>query len=150
MLFLKALLAFLVLPGTIAFAVPLLLLKPAAAPLRMPGVLVVAAGSALLLWCVSEFYVSGRGTLAPWSPPRTLVVTGLYRFSRNPMYVAVILILWGWAAGYQSPGLAVYALGIMLGFHLRVVFGEEPWLARRHGQQWERYKASVPRWFGPV
>jgi len=150
MLFLKALLAFLVLPGTIAFAVPLLLLKPAAAPFRMPGVLVVAAGSALLLWCVSEFYVSGRGTLAPWSPPRTLVVTGLYRFSRNPMYVAVILILWGWAAGFQSRGLAVYALAIMLGFHLRVVFGEEPWLARRHGQQWERYKASVPRWFGPV
>ena len=94
--------------------------------------------------------MSGRGTLAPWSPPQTLVVTGLYRFSRNPMYVAVILILWGWAAGFQSRGLAIYALAVMLGFHLRVVFGEEPWLAGRYGQQWDRYRASVPRWFGPL
>jgi protein-S-isoprenylcysteine O-methyltransferase Ste14 len=150
MLFWKALLAFLVLPGMVAFAVPLLLLKPAAAQFTLPAVILVVAGSAFLLWCVREFYVSGRGTLAPWSPPQTLVVAGPYRFSRNPMYVAVILILWGWAVGSQSRGLALYALVVMLGFHLRVVFGEEPWLARRHGQQWERYKASVPRWFGPL
>jgi protein-S-isoprenylcysteine O-methyltransferase Ste14 len=150
MLFWKALLAFLVLPGIVAFAAPLLLLKPAAAPFTLPGVIVVVAGSALLLWCVREFYVSGRGTLAPWSPPQTLVVTGVYRFSRNPMYVAVVLILWGWAAGFQSRGLAIYALAVMLAFHLRVVFGEEPWLAGRYGQQWDRYRALVPRWFGPL
>jgi len=64
------------------------------------------------------------------------------------MYVAVVLILWGWAAGFQSRRLAVYALVVMAGFHLRVVFFEEPWLARRHGGLWEHYKASVPRWFG--
>jgi protein-S-isoprenylcysteine O-methyltransferase Ste14 len=66
------------------------------------------------------------------------------------MYVAVILILCGWAAGFQSRWLAIYALAVMLAFHLRVVFGEEPWLARRYGRQWEGYRASVPRWFGPL
>jgi protein-S-isoprenylcysteine O-methyltransferase Ste14 len=144
-LFWKALLAFLVLPGTVAFAVPLLLLKPAA-PLSVPGGILAGAGAVLLLWCVRDFYVAGRGTLAPWSPPHTLVVTGLYRVSRNPMYIAVILILSGWAVGFGSRALAIYALAVMLAFHLRVVFGEEPWLARTFGAEWERYKARVPRW----
>ena len=53
----------------------------------------------------------------------------------------------GWALGFHSRSLAIYAFGVMLAFHLRVVFGEEPWLARTHGEKWERYKAEVPRWF---
>src|SRR5262249_20795924 len=68
--------------------------------------------------------------MAPWSPPRNLVVVGLYRYSRNPMYISVILILLGWALGFRTASLWIYALLMMLGFHLRVVFGEEPWLAR--------------------
>ena len=95
-----------------------------------------------------SFYTEGRGTLAPWSPPRHLVVTGLYRYSRNPMYVSVVLILWGWTAGFQSRALALYALAVMVAFHLRVVFGEEPWLAHTHGDAWDRYRAAVPRWVG--
>jgi protein-S-isoprenylcysteine O-methyltransferase Ste14 len=149
-LFWKAVLAFLALPGVVAFGVPLLLLKPAAASIAWPGALAAAAGVVLLLWCVWEFYAAGKGTLAPWSPPRSLVTSGPYRWSRNPMYVAVILVLWGWAAGFQSRTLATYALAVMLAFHLRVVFGEEPWLARQHGEQWERYKRAVPRWLGPL
>lgn len=73
---------------------------------------------------------------------------GLYRISRNPMYVAVILVLVGWAIGFESLLLAIYALVIAVGFHLRVVFGEEPWLARVHGEKWILYKAQVPRWLG--
>ena len=100
----------------------------------------------MLLWCVRDFYVAGRGTLAPWAPPSRLVVVGLYRFSRNPMYIAVSLVLLGWAIAFWSVPLLIYA-GIVIGaFHLRVVFGEEPWLARRHGDEWERYRARVPRW----
>jgi hypothetical protein len=76
------------------------------------------------------------------------VTVGLYRVSRNPMYVGVLLLLWGWALGFRSRALAIYALIVMLGFHLRVVFGEEPWLAQRHGEEWDRYRATVPRWFG--
>lgn len=147
-LFWQALLAFLALPGTVAFAVPLLLLAPDGGLfVDARGLIPLALGIVLLLWCVREFYAAGRGTLAPWTPPQELVVTGLYRVSRNPMYVAVVLILWGWALGFRSRPLAIYALAVMLAFHLRVVFGEEPWLARTHGQKWHRYQAQVPRWF---
>ena len=143
----RAVLAFLLLPGIVAFGVPALLagadrfdrFAPSGFILLLPGILG-------LLWCVWSFYTEGRGTLAPWSPPRHLVVSGLYRYSRNPMYVSVVLILWGWAAGFQSPALALYALAVMVAFHLRVVLGEEPWLARTHGHAWDRYRAAVPRW----
>ena len=91
--------------------------------------------------------MAGHGTLAPWSPPQELVVSGPYRYSRNPMYVAVLLILAGWAALFQSWVLAVYAGVIAVAFQLRILFGEEPWLARVHGDRWRRYEAQVPRWF---
>ena len=147
-LFFRALLAFLALPGTVAFLVPYLLLDPADRSFNALRLVALLPGIVGLLWCVWSFYIEGRGTLAPWSPPRHLVVCGLYRFSRNPMYVSVILILWGWAVGFRSRALALYALGVMLMFHLRVVLGEEPWLARTHGEAWHRYRAAVPRWFG--
>jgi protein-S-isoprenylcysteine O-methyltransferase Ste14 len=150
-LFLKAVLAFLALPGMVAFAVPLLLFKPATpGPFAIWSVPLLAVGSLLLLWCVREFYLAGKGTLAPWSPPRHLVVSGLYSVSRNPMYIAVVLILGGWAVGFHSRALMIYAIAVMLAFHLRVVVGEEPWLARRYGEEWVRYRASVPRWLGPL
>ena len=146
-MFWKAVLAFLALPGTVAFVVPLtFFLPPAPLVLDRLGVVVLLLGITLLLSTVREFYVAGRGTLAPWSPPQQLVTTGLYGFTRNPMYVAVMLVLVGWAVLFHSWPLLVYALGIGALFHLRVVFGEEPWLARTHGEEWARYKAQVPRW----
>ncbi|HEY3520668.1 MAG TPA: isoprenylcysteine carboxylmethyltransferase family protein [Rhodanobacteraceae bacterium] len=108
--------------------------------------ILVVLGTTSLLWCVRDFYVAGKGTLAPWAPPQELVVVGLYRHSRNPMYVAVALILLGWAAAFLSYGLFVYALAVMAAFHLRVVFGEEPWLARTHGFAWQQYTRRVRRW----
>jgi protein-S-isoprenylcysteine O-methyltransferase Ste14 len=146
-LFARALLAFLSLPGTVAYLVPLLFLSPTDRGSIHPiGLFPFVIGTILLLWCVREFYVSGKGTLAPWAPPQTLVVTGPYRYSRNPMYVAVGLVLSGWALAFRSLDLAVYAVVVVLAFHLRVVFGEEPWLARTHGEQWWQYRATVPRW----
>jgi len=71
----------------------------------------------------------GKGTLAPWSPPANLVIVGLYRYTRNPMYVAVMLILVGWSVSFGLRGLYVYAAFVAIAFHLRVVLGEEPWLA---------------------
>lgn len=144
----SALFAFLALPGMVAFAIPLALLgvRPTFARFAPVGLLPLVPGLALLLVCVREFYVAGRGTLAPWSPPRELVVSGPYRFSRNPMYIAVALVLWGWALGFHSRTLAVYALGVMLAFHLRVVLAEERFLARTQGGKWRDYKARVPRW----
>lgn len=146
MLFARALFAFLALPGMVAFVVPVLLAQPR--QWNPIGLVPLAIGVAGLLWCVRSFYVEGKGTLAPWSPPRHLVRGGLYRYSRNPMYVSVVVILWGWAVAFESRTLAVYALAVMVAFHLRVVFGEEPWLARTHGDTWARYRAEVPRWIG--
>jgi pimeloyl-ACP methyl ester carboxylesterase/protein-S-isoprenylcysteine O-methyltransferase Ste14 len=144
----RALLAFLALPGIVAFAVPLLLIWPAPVtrPPRTLGLIVLITGAFLLLWCVRDFFVAGKGTLAPWDPPRRLVIVGLYRFSRNPMYVAVSLILMGWSLSYGSMTLDLYTLGMMVLFHLRVVYGEEPWLERTHREEWRHYRERVPRW----
>jgi protein-S-isoprenylcysteine O-methyltransferase Ste14 len=148
-MFARALLAFLALPGVVAFAVPVAwLVASTHTRLVQPlGLLPLVVGSFALLWCVRDFYVSGQGTLAPWSPPVHLVVVGLYRYTRNPMYVAVTLILVGWALSFGLPGLSVYAIVVAIAFHLRVVLGEEPWLARTHGARWEEYASRVPRWF---
>ena len=147
-MFSRAVLAFLVLPGTVAFLVPLLVIRPDVDDHSWwaTGLVPIAIGSVLLLWCVRDFYVAGKGTVAPWAPPRNLVMIGLYRFSRNPMYVAVILILCGWASAFRSPPLWIYAFVVMLAFHLRVVFAEEPWLARTYGEAWLQYRTRVPRW----
>jgi protein-S-isoprenylcysteine O-methyltransferase Ste14 len=139
--------AFVVCPGTVGFLVPLLLRPaPSQRTFQVIAVAPLAVGTFMLLWCVRDFYVAGRGTLAPWAPPRALVVVGLYRWSRNPMYVAVTVVLLGWAIAYRSRELLAYALAVATLFHLRVVFGEEPWLEQTHGDAWANYRSRVPRW----
>ena len=147
-LLVRAMLAFLICPGTVAFFVPLFLLAPGDPNsfVVMRALIPLAVGIGLLLWCVREFYIAGRGTLAPWAPPQELVKTGPYRFSRNPMYIAVLLLLCGWAMGFRSRTLVLYAVAVMFAFHARVVLYEEPWLARTHGEKWMLYKERVPRW----
>jgi len=145
----RALLAFLALPGIVAIAVPAWF---AASALRSGGsfhavgLLPLGAGFLLLLWCVRDFYVAGKGTLAPWSPPRHLVTVGLYQYSRNPMYVSVATMLAGWSLSFMSRSLAIYAGIVIVAFHIRVIVAEEPWLARSFGAQWDEYRARVPRW----
>ncbi|HEV3181418.1 MAG TPA: isoprenylcysteine carboxylmethyltransferase family protein [Steroidobacteraceae bacterium] len=140
--------AFVALPGMVAFALPMEIGISAGRPMRhVPlAVTVVALGTLLLLWCVREFYVTGRGTLAPWSPPRHLVVTGPYRWSRNPMYIGVVTILIGWCLLWDLRTLLIYTLVAVCAFHLRVLVAEEPWAARKFGAEWEAYRARVPRW----
>ena len=140
--------ALVALPGVVAFLVPWLL-RPAGAHARPLGLVPLALGAGLLLWCVRDFHVAGRGTLAPWAPPERLVTRGPYRISRNPMYLAVLLVLLGWAATFGGRALWPYAGAVAIAFHLRVVLGEEPWLARRHGAEWDAYRARVPRWLMP-
>ena len=148
-MFTRSLIAFLALPGMVAFVVPAAWLWcTERTQLTQPlGLLLVASGVIALLWCVRDFYVPGKGTLAPWAPPEKLVTVGLYRYSRNPMYASVALLLLGWGVSFGSWGLFVYAFIVVIAFHLRVIFGEEPWLARRHGNEWQRYAAGVPRRF---
>jgi protein-S-isoprenylcysteine O-methyltransferase Ste14 len=74
------------------------------------GLALLAVGLVLLLWCARDFFVSGRGTLAPWDPPKRLVIVGLYRFVRNPMYIAVLILLAGWSVATGSRLVAVAAV----------------------------------------
>ena len=147
-MFVRALLAFLVLPCLAAVVAPPLIasIDPWRGRPWPPGIAVMIAGAFVLLWCVRDFYVSGRGTLAPWEPPKQLVLVGLYRFVRNPMYVGVLFLVLGWALFFKSSFLAGYAVLLAVGFHLRVVMHEEPWLDNKFGQQWRAYKAEIPRW----
>lgn len=151
MLFVRALISFLALPGIVAFAIPLFVFDHSWRPgeFRRVGGLVLLVGIFTLGWCVRDFYVLGRGTLAPWDPPKKLVILGLYRYSRNPMYVGVC-ILTGWALGFWTMPHASYAVAMALIFHLRVLVAEEPYLARTHGEQWATYKSRVPRWLLPL
>ena len=122
----RALLAFVALPGVVAFAAPLLLawLDPKARGFEPLALIPLVGGVFLLLWCVRDFYVSGKGTLAPWAPPRNLVVVGLYRWSRNPMYVAVLLVLLGFAIAFRSRQLLGHA-------HDERVAQQLPWSSAR-------------------
>jgi protein-S-isoprenylcysteine O-methyltransferase Ste14 len=147
-LLLRALISFLVLPGTFAGLIPAWIVSDD--PWRGHGLSIGAvpfiAGAAVLLWCVRDFYVFGRGTLAPWDPPKHLVIVGLYRFTRNPMYFGILLLTAGWSLLAASPLLAGYIVLLVIAFHLRVVLYEEPRLRRQFGEEWVRYSATVPRW----
>jgi protein-S-isoprenylcysteine O-methyltransferase Ste14 len=149
-LFLRAVLAFLALPGMVAFVVPLFLVTPPGRRRWVEpwGLLPLGLGVVVLGLTVRELYVAGRGTLAPWSPPRRLVTTGLYRRSRNPMYIGVLLILCGWTMGLRWWPLAIYTAGVAVAVHLRVLLHEEPFLARTHPDAWRAYRARVARWVG--
>jgi protein-S-isoprenylcysteine O-methyltransferase Ste14 len=146
-LFWRAVTAVLALPAVVGYLAPWLL-RPDGRQAGMSGLLLIVIGTVLLLWCVRDFYVAGRGTLAPWAPPAHLVTVGLYRISRNPMYVAVLTVVCGWAIGYRSMVLSIYAAGLAIAFHLRIVLHEEPFLNRTHGKAWLTYRASVRRWAG--
>ena len=148
MLFFRAVLSLLILPGTFAGLIPAWIVSTDRWRGEGHGIGIVplAAGAAVLLWCVRDFYAAGKGTLAPWDPPKHLVVVGLYRFTRNPMYVGILLLLAGWSLWAGSPLLAGYAVGLGIAFHLRVVLYEEPTLSRQFGEEWRRYAAAVPRW----
>lgn len=147
-MFVRALIALLLLPGVFAGVMPavIVLYDPYRARGTPWGYPLVVLGLALLLWCVRDFYVAGKGTLAPWDPPKRLVKVGLYRYVRNPMYVALLVLLVGWSLAAGSWLLAGYTAFFALAFHLRVVLYEEPRLSRQFGAEWEEYAASVPRW----
>jgi protein-S-isoprenylcysteine O-methyltransferase Ste14 len=152
MLLLRALISVAVLPGFFAGFLPWFIAKRD--PWRVEGsdwgTLLLGAGIGLLVLCVRDFLVIGRGTLAPWDPPRKLVVVGLYRYTRNPMYVAVFLILTGTAIVTGSPVVLAYMVVAMLIVHIRVLTYEEPILTKLFGDDYLAYKRQVNRWWPRV
>ena len=145
----------LLVPCTVAGVFPYFLITAGAQAFRFQnpalyaaGVPVFAAGVAIYAWCAYDFAFAGRGTPSPTHPPRELVVRGLYRYSRNPMYVGVTSILAGEALLSGAGNQFIYLIIVALGFHLRVVLGEEKSLREKFGSSYEAYCARVPRWFG--
>lgn len=147
-MFLRALLAFLMVPVVVAGIIPftISLFDPYRGTGSLTGGLFLIIGLAILLCCVRDFYVAGKGTLAPWDPPKHLVTVGLYRYVRNPMYVGVLLILSGWAIITGSPIVAGFALFMSSAFYFRVKLHEEPWAEQTFASEWQEYKNNVPGW----
>ena len=110
------------------------------------GLILIAAGFGLWLWTVRLFARVGRGTLAPWDPPKSLVVQGPYRHVRNPMIAAVLAVLAGEAALFGAPPLLIW-FGCFFTLNYAVFqLYEEPGLERRFGEDYRAYKRNVPRW----
>ena len=114
---------------------------------QVAGVLVGLAGAALALWCILTFVFLGRGTPAPFDPPRRLVIRGPYRLVRNPMYIGAAIAVSGAALFYQSFALLGYAGAFLLTMHVLVIGYEEPTLRRTFGQAYKVYCQDVGRWW---
>lgn len=145
---------FVIAPGTVAGWVPYALSDWKVAPplldvqaIRIIGIVIAAAGLAGLIECSVRFTVKGHGTPAPVAPPDLVVVTGLYRHVRNPMYVAVVSIVVGQGLFFGSVAVLEYAIAVWLVFHLAVLVYEEPTLRKQFGPSYEWYRSNVPRWW---
>jgi protein-S-isoprenylcysteine O-methyltransferase Ste14 len=119
---------------------------PTLGPAQVAGIVLAAVGAALCIWCILAFALLGRGTPAPFDPPRRLVIRGPYRFVRNPMYLGAALALAGAALFYRSAALAAYAAAFLLATHAFVWLYEEPTLRATFGAEYERYCRAVRRW----
>jgi protein-S-isoprenylcysteine O-methyltransferase Ste14 len=142
---------FLVVPATVAGLVPWWLTSwdvshSLGLAARIAGVCLIVAGTAALLSAFVRFVIDGIGTPAPVAPTERLVVSGLYRYVRNPMYTAVVAAITGQAMVFGDPALLVYAGAVALMMHTFVVACEEPTLRREFGAEYRAYCAAVPRW----
>jgi protein-S-isoprenylcysteine O-methyltransferase Ste14 len=148
-LFLKNLIFTLLVPGTVAVYVPWRLIRDHQV---IPGVglvvgaLLLAIGAGIYGWCIWDFATFGRGTPAPIDAPRHLVVRGLYRYVRNPMYLGVLTTISGFTVLFRSKEVLVYGLGTWVCFHLFVLLYEEPHLRKVFGGEYADYCERVRRW----
>jgi protein-S-isoprenylcysteine O-methyltransferase Ste14 len=142
-----------VVPGTVTVWMPLFFLYPDIRHRALAGVETVVAGRVAMtigaagyLWCALDFAFFGKGTPAPMDMPKVLVVRGLYRFSRNPMYISVLLVLVGESVFFWSTRLLEYTAMVFAVFHAFILVQEEPTLRRKMGAAYEQYAQDVPRW----
>ena len=145
----KNLLFTLLMPGSVAVWIPWYLAGPApggSAISRFAAGALFALGAAIYAWCLWDFATFGRGTPAPIDAPKHLVVRGLYRYSRNPMYVGILSVICGWILLYGSVRLAVYGAVVATVFHSFILLYEEPHLARVFGREYRLYRERVGRW----
>jgi protein-S-isoprenylcysteine O-methyltransferase Ste14 len=146
----KSLLFLIFVPGIVAGYIPLAFLRNGPqietsffAYLSFPLWLI---GIIILLWCFLDFLIKGRGTPAPIDPPKELVVTGLYNYVRNPMYLGVLVIIIGHFLWFKTIWMILYAAAVFMAFHLFVTLYEEPHLEKTFGALYTGYAKKVPRW----
>lgn len=150
----------LLLPFTALFMIPLILhiflgysfiLGPGLSLLAISlGFVLLATGIILAIKTMSLFFNTGKGTPAPWDPPKKLVNVDIYSRMRNPMITGAMLIILGEALVIGSLTLLVYALVFFIGNHFYFILYEEPILERRFGKSYTRYKEKVPRWIPKI
>jgi protein-S-isoprenylcysteine O-methyltransferase Ste14 len=140
-------------PGTITVLVPYLLLSSQFDSFRINisifrffGLIPILLGVMIYIWCAWDFTFIGKGTPAPFDPPKELVIKGPYQYVRNPMYVFVALVLIGEGIFFETTILFLFAVLAMPLFHLWVVLYEEPTLKRKFGSAYARYCENVRRW----
>jgi protein-S-isoprenylcysteine O-methyltransferase Ste14 len=114
--------------------------------IRILGVFLIIVGAPLLLDSFARFALQGLGTPAPVFPTRHLVVTGFYRYVRNPMYVGVASVIFGQALYFLNVRVLEYGIVICVAFHLFILFYEEPTLRRTFDGEYEEFCKNVPRW----
>ncbi len=119
---------------------------PSAPWFSWTGAALIALGLAAYFLTVYNFVFKGQGTPAAWDSPIVFVRQGLYRYTRNPMYVSMVIILIGETFWTAQALLFLYAVLLWAGFHLFVIFQEEPALTRRFGKAYEEYRQQVRRW----
>lgn len=147
--FLKTALFTLVVPGSVAVLVPLLVVGDRATAVgaaRVLGLVLLALGAILYLRSAWDFASFGRGTPAITDAPKRLVTRGFYRYTRNPMYVAVLSVIAGWAMLYEAPILWAYGAAVFVFFSLFIRLYEEPRLTREFGDEYTAYMKRVGRW----
>jgi protein-S-isoprenylcysteine O-methyltransferase Ste14 len=145
---------FILAPGIVAGIIPWWLTGwqireplPFWAPLRLVGAVLVAAGAFVLIRAFVQFVLEGIGTPAPVVPTERLVVSGLYRYVRNPMYLAVLSTIVGQGLVLGQPVLFVYGFVVAVAFVVFVAGYEEPTLRSRYGAEYEAYRRAVPAWW---
>jgi protein-S-isoprenylcysteine O-methyltransferase Ste14 len=139
-------------PGTVLVVVPYMFISGEDTagrldfgPFRYLGAIGIVVGASLYAACAWQFTARGRGTPAPYDPPKRLVVRGPYRIVRNPMYAGVLSIGYGIGIWFESPGTLAFCAFMTLVFMTVVVLYEEPVLREKFGVDYDRYCAEVPR-----
>lgn len=139
--------------GMVLFLLPDLILDRATSGMlsfgmfRYLAILFWSGGGILIIWASIDFVIRGSGTPSPTDPPKSLVIHGFYRYTRNPMYLGVLSVLLGHFLWFQSIWLLLFLGFWFIAFHTFVKYYEEPNLNKLFGEAYQEYQNSVPRWF---
>ena len=149
----KNILFVILVPSAVAGYLPYLILRksgdlacPSMSVRTLLSAMLCLPGICILANCVWEFAAYGRATPAPFDPPKRLVAHGMYRYTRNPMYSGVLLILLSETLLFASRAMLIYVIAVFAGFNLYVLLFEEPRLRKRFGESYKGYCRAVPRW----